>query len=633
MNFFMNYLSYFVVGFVVLLMGLAYKPLMRLFGIVVIPDDKIGLVNKVFRLWGGALQIENGIVAIKGEAGMQAPYLSSGVHFWLWPWKYKISEIGFFKVDQHQVGLIEAIDGKPLPEGSILATYVECENFQDATAFLEGGGFKGKQTKILPAGTYKINTFLFIAKAVDAEIIEQNKIGVVTTLAGKPLPASEIASSEMTFSHESFQNADIFLKNGGFKGLQSQVIQSGMYYLNPWFVRVQKFDMTVIPIGHVGVVISYVGEEGKDLTGDGFKHGNIVTRGQKGVWNEPLDPGKYPINPLTTKVEIVPTTNLVLNWATGKNESHELDKNLSTITVRSKDGFTFNLDISQIIHVPSKEASKVIARFGNMLNLISQVLEPTIGNYFRNSAQDSDVIQFLGERRERQTEAKGHISKVLNEYNVTAVDTLIGDIVPPKELMATLTDRKIAQEQKTTFITQKDAQATRQEFEKAKAVADMQERLVEADQNVVISQNVASQKVKEAEGTKQSKILQAEGEAQAIERTATATAKKITQEGNAKAEVTLSIGKATAEAYQLTVDAMGADNFAKLKVIEAISSGNIKITPDVIVGGGQNGGGSAIDALLGLEVAKYVGKSITVDTPKTDVTKADDAKPSKKESK
>jgi len=629
----MNYLSYFVVGFVVLLMGLAYKPLMRLFGIVVIPDDKIGLVNKVFRLWGGALQIENGIVAIKGEAGMQAPYLSSGVHFWLWPWKYKISEIGFFKVDQHQVGLIEAIDGKPLPEGSILATYVECENFQDATAFLEGGGFKGKQTKILPAGTYKINTFLFIAKAVDAEIIEQNKIGVVTTLAGKPLPASEIASSEMTFSHESFQNADIFLKNGGFKGLQSQVIQSGMYYLNPWFVRVQKFDMTVIPIGHVGVVISYVGEEGKDLTGDGFKHGNIVTRGQKGVWNEPLDPGKYPINPLTTKVEIVPTTNLVLNWATGKNESHELDKNLSTITVRSKDGFTFNLDISQIIHVPSKEASKVIARFGNMLNLISQVLEPTIGNYFRNSAQDSDVIQFLGERRERQTEAKGHISKVLNEYNVTAVDTLIGDIVPPKELMATLTDRKIAQEQKTTFITQKDAQATRQEFEKAKAVADMQERLVEADQNVVISQNVASQKVKEAEGTKQSKILQAEGEAQAIERTATATAKKITQEGNAKAEVTLSIGKATAEAYQLTVDAMGADNFAKLKVIEAISSGNIKITPDVIVGGGQNGGGSAIDALLGLEVAKYVGKSITVDTPKTDVTKADDAKPSKKESK
>lgn len=622
MEFIMSHLPYFIIGVVVVLMLVLNKPLMRLIGIVIIPEDKIGLVNKVFRLWGGALQIENGIVAINGEAGMQAPYLSSGVHFWLWPWKYKIDLINFFTVDQHQVGLVEAIDGKPLPEGSILATYVECENFQDSTAFLKNGGFKGKQTKILPAGTYKINTYLFIAKAVEATVIEQNKLGVVTTLDGKPLPASEIASKEMTFSHESFQNADVFLKNGGFKGLQSQVIQSGMYYLNPWFVRVEKFDMTVIPIGHVGVVISYVGEIGEDLTGEGFKHGNIVKKGQKGVWNEPLDPGKFPINPLTTKIEVVPTTNLVLNWANSKNESHKLDEKLSTITVRSKDGFTFNLDISQIIHVPSKEASKVIARFGNMQNLISQVLEPTIGNYFRNSAQDSDVIQFLGERRERQTEAKGHISKVLVEYNVTAVDTLIGDIVPPAALMETLTDRKIAQEQKTTFTTQKDAQATRQDFEKAKAIADMQQRLVEADQNVLISQNVASQKVKEAEGTKQSKILQAEGEAQAIERTATATAKKITQEGNAKAEVTLSIGKATAEAYQLTVDAMGADNFAKLKVIEAISTGNIKITPDVIVGGGQNGGGSAIDALLGLEVAKYVGKSISIETAKPEETKA-----------
>jgi uncharacterized membrane protein YqiK len=628
MNFIMSHLPYFIGGLVVVLMLVLYKPLMRLFGIVIIPDDKIGLVNKIFRLWGGALQIENGIVAINGEAGMQAPYLSSGVHFWLWPWKYDIELIDFFKVEQHQVGLIESKDGKALPEGSILASYVECENFQDATAFLKNGGLKGKQTKVLPAGTYKINTFLFITKAVDATVIEQNKLGVVTTLGGNPLPASEIASKEMSFSHESFQNADVFLKNGGFKGLQSQVIQSGMYYLNPWFVRVEKFDMTVIPIGHVGVVISYVGEEGQDLTGDGFKHGNIVKKGQKGVWSEPLDPGKYPINPLTTKIEIVPTTNLVLNWADSKNESHKLDEKLCTITVRSKDGFTFNLDISQIIHVPSKEASKVIARFGNMQNLISQVLEPTIGNYFRNSAQDSDVIQFLGARRERQSEAKGHISLVLAEYNVTAVDTLIGDIVPPPALMATLTDRKIAQEQKTTFTTQKEAQATRQDFEKAKAVADMQQRLVEADQNVLISQNVASQKVKEAEGTKQSNILRAEGEAQAIERTATATAKKITQEGNAKAEVTLSIGKATAEAYQLTVDAMGADNFAKLKVIEAISTGNIKITPDVIVGGGQNGGGSAIDALLGLEVAKYVGKSISIETAKTEETKTP-----KKESK
>ena len=143
----------------------------------------------------------------------------------------------------------------------------------------------------------------------------------------------------------------------------------------------------------------------REVTGAGFKHGNLVSKGQKGVWAEPFGPGKYAINPYTTKIEVVPTTNLVLNWASARTESHNLDKNLSTITVRSKDGFTFNLDVSQIIHIPMTEAPKVIARFGNMNNLVSQVLEPTIGNYFRNSAQDSDVISFLSTRKARQDAA------------------------------------------------------------------------------------------------------------------------------------------------------------------------------------------------------------------------------------
>ena len=122
-------------------------------------------------------------------------------------------------------------------------------------------------------------------------------------------------------------------------------------------------------------------------------------------------PGKYPINPFTHKVEIVPTANIVLNWATGKTEAHKLDEKLSTITVRSSDGFTFNLDVSQIIHVPRNDAPKVIARFGTMANLVTQVLEPTIGNYFRNAAQTSDVIEFLKKRSERQAEAKVAIAR------------------------------------------------------------------------------------------------------------------------------------------------------------------------------------------------------------------------------
>jgi uncharacterized membrane protein YqiK len=368
--------------------------------------------------------------------------------------------------------------------------------------------------------------------------------------------------------------------------------------------------MTVVGVGSVGVVISYTGDEGKDVTGDSFGHGNIVQKGQKGVIIDPLDPGKYAINPYTTKIEIVPTTNIVLNWADSKNESHELDKNLSTITVRSKDGFTFNLDVSQIIHIPAKEAPKVIARFGSMINLISQVLEPTIGNYFRNSAQNSDVIEFLGSRKERQAEAKENISEVIVLYNITAVDTLLGDITPPKELMQTLTDRKIAQEQQKTFIIQKDAQVTRQDFEKQKAISDMQQQVVAASQGVEIKQKEAEQKIKEAEGQSKSIELVAKANAQKLKFEAEGESAKIKQIGEAKGSAILAEGIANAESYQKQVEAMGSDNFAKLKIINAIAEGKVELMPKVLITGNGTGNSSPVDALLGFSVLKQIDPTI-----------------------
>jgi regulator of protease activity HflC (stomatin/prohibitin superfamily) len=104
------------------------------------------------------------------------------------------------------------------------------------------------------------------------------------------------------------------------------------------------------------------------------------------------------------------------------------------------------------------------------------VLEPTIGNYFRNAAQGSDIIDFLKNRSTRQNEARAAISEALREYNVGAVDTLIGDIVPPDQLMKTLTDRKLAEQERVTFETQRQAQTVRQELEQATALAATQAR-------------------------------------------------------------------------------------------------------------------------------------------------------------
>ncbi len=610
---------------------LFYKFILRVFfGLVIVPEDRIGLVTKKFVLFGKQELPEGRIIATQGEAGFQAQTLAPGVYFWKWIWQYAINFQPFIVIPTGKIGLILAKDGAELETGRILGRKVECDSFQDAAAFLANGGRKGRQTGIVAPGSYRINTFLFEVELTEMTYIPDNAVGIVTTMEGKPLEEGQIAG-KIVDGHNKFQDCDKFLHNDGYKGLQEQVILAGSYFLNPWFAKLEMVKMTEISIGHVGVVISYVGAEGVDLSGAEFKHGNIVSKGQKGVWAEPLGPGKYPINPYIMKVELVPTTNLVLNWASARSESHQLDKNLSTITVRSKDGFPFNLDVSQIIHIPTTEAPKVIARFGNMNNLVSQVLEPTIGNYFRNSAQDSDVIAFLGTRKERQQSARDHIGKVLEQYNVFGVDTLIGDIVPPESLMKTLTDRKLAEEQKITYDTEMKAQETRQSLEKETAIADMQKEIVKADQGVVIAERIADASVKKATGDANSVRLQATAEAdrlkllasgeaektrvmakadsEKIELLAKAEAERISLTGNAEAEKILAIGKSNAESYKLSVAAMGGDNFTQLKVMESVAAQNVKIMPDVLIGAGDGATGG-ISGLLGLQLLDQLGRKV-----------------------
>lgn len=617
---------------------LFYKFILRVFfGMVIVPEDKIGLVTKKFVLFGADKSLPDGrIIATKGEAGYQAQTLAPGLYWGMWIWQYSIDMTGFTIIPEGKIGLVLSKDGKEIPTGRILARRVESDNFQDATAFLNNGGQKGRQTAFITTGSYRINTFLFEIVVADQIKIYENMIGIVTALDGEPIPQGQIAG-KFVENHNNFQDFDKFLEHGGNRGLQPQVMLAGSYYINTWGILIEQNPMTDVPIGYVGVVISYIGEDGQDVTGDTFKHGNIVSKGQRGVWMEPFGPGKYALNKYTTKLEPVPTTNLVLNWANARSESHDLDKNLSTITVRSKDGFPFNLDVAQIIHVPAAEAPKVIARFGSMNNLVSQVLEPTIGNYFRNSAQDSDVISFLTTRKERQESAKNHIKLVLDEYNVNAVDTLIGDIVPPDSLMKTLTDRKLAEEEQKTYQTQRMAQEQRQGMEKETAIADMQKEIVRASQSVEIAQRTADATVKKAEGDATSLKLNVNAEAEATKMranaeaeatkaragaqaeatklNASAEAERISKTGLAEAEKIMAIGKSTAEAYQLQVTAMGGDNFTRYKVTEEIGKGNIKVIPDVLISGNAGSDGS-ISGLLGMKLMEMMDTKDSKNTKK-----------------
>lgn len=554
-------------------------------GAVMISERQVGIVVKRF----GPRGLEpDRLVALNGESGYQADTLAPGLHFRYWPWQYRVLKVPVTVVPQGELALVIAADGAAIPAERILGRIVDSDNFQDARKFLLNGGEKGRQLGILTGGTYRINTALFtVISSATAEHhgmtshdmllhhVHPDMVGIVTTLDGHSIDAGEIAGPVIA-GHDNFQNAQAFLDGGGRRGLQEQILLSGTWNLNPWFVQVEQVPMVQIPIGHVGVVISFVGKAHEDVSGLDFKHGDLVNVGHKGVWVSPLYPGKHPLNTRIMKVELVPTTNIVLNWAT-RTESHNFDAKLQSITVRSKDGFAFNLDVSQIIHVGTLDAPKVISRVGSMQNLVDHVLQPIVGNYFRNSAQDYTVLDFLGARSQRQVEAAEHIRVALGAYDVQAIDTLIGDINPPGKLMETQTDRKIAEEQRKTYEVQEAAQVQRQQLVRQTSLADIQQQVVGAEQGVQISELQANAHIKQATGEAEATRLRAIGEAEAIRAT----------------------GRAKAEAYRVGVESIGAQGYTLMQLMQIVGESKVRIVPDVSVSG-ANANPGMIDGMLGL---------------------------------
>jgi uncharacterized membrane protein YqiK len=567
-----------------------------LIGAVFIRERQVGVVIKKF----GARPLPPGhLVALDGEAGYQADTLAPGLHFGFYRWQFRIIKMPVTIVPQGEIALVVAADGASIPAERILGRIVDCDNFQDARKFLTNGGEKGRQLGILTAGTYRINRALFnVISSENAnensmclaqlaiQRVEPDMVGIVTTLDGHSIEAGEIAGPAIA-GHENFQNAQAFLDGGGRRGLQEQILLSGTWNLNPWFVQVEQVPMVQIPIGYVGVVISFVGKAHEDVSGLEFKHGDLVNLGHKGVWVSPLYPGKHPLNTRVMKVELVPTTNIVLNWAT-RTEAHHYDEKLSSITVRSKDGFAFNLDVAQIIHVGALDAPKVISRVGSMQNLVDHVLQPIVGNYFRNSAQDYTVLDFLSARSQRQVEAAEHIRTAIGAYDVQAIDTLIGDINPPGQLMQTQTDRKIAEEQRKTYEVQEAAQKQRQQLVRQTSLADIQHEVVGAEQGVSIAELHANANVRKATGEAEATRLHAMGEAEAIRAT----------------------GQAKAEAYRVGVEAIGAQGYTVMQLMQIVGERNVRIVPDVAVSGASSNPGM-VDGLLGIMMRAQTGAGAT----------------------
>jgi uncharacterized membrane protein YqiK len=436
-------------------------------------------------------------------------------------------------------------------------------------------------------------------------------VGIVTVHDGPSLPQGEIIaptvgneSEDQETYHNTFQDPERFLKAGGMRGRQLQVLVEGTYYINRLFATVEMISKTVVEVGNVGVVVSYTGEIGADLSGEEYKHGEMVSQGSRGVWNTPLLPGKYAFNTYAGKVLMVPTTNIILKWNRSESGAHKLDENLSEISLITKDAFEPSLPLSVVVHIDYRQAPLVIQRFGDVKRLVEQTLDPMVSAYFKNVGQTRTLIQLIQERSVIQSLSSEQMREKFARYNLELEEVLIGTPGSShgdskiEQILTQLRARQIAEEQIETYNRQEKAAVKERELREAESRARQQQALTESEISITVQGN-------QGKADYQRALQQA------------ATIRALAE---AEAEKAARVGIAEAIAIEEKVRAYGGPQFQVTQQVmnrfaEAIETAKVDVVPRISISGsgsgnGASSGSSLMEGLMAMLLSDRMGEQV-----------------------
>jgi uncharacterized membrane protein YqiK len=659
-----------------------------------VPNDKVGVVEKLWSLKGSLA--DGRIIALGGEAGYQADLLRGGLHFGYWRWQYRVHIVPLVTVPQGQIGYVYARDGEALPPSQTLGRVVACDSFQDAREFLTRTGEeseygqRGRQRAILREGVYAINPAAFVVMTESrayslAHLLDQQEssavkawhdqlakcggfhpvviggssetgetevhddvIGVVTVHDGPSLPTGEIIAPAVGHEpdgasyHNNYQDPEAFLTAGGRRGRQYAPLTDGTYFINRWFASVEMVAKTVVPIGHVGVVVSYVGRAGRDVSGTSFRHGERVQEGERGVWERPLGPGKYPFNVYAGQVIQVPTTNFVLHWITGKTEAHKFDEALRSIDLVTRDAYEPLLPLSVVVHIDYQKAPSVIQRFGDVKKLITQTIDPMLSAYFRDIAHKKTMLQLLHERDAIQTEARAELRTRFREFDIECVDVLIGKPVAQEKdtkietLLEQLRQRQLSIEQLETYERQRTAAEKLRTLNEAQAQAAVQVQLTNARAEVQIAESRGEAELARARKQSEQMVVTAEAELARAKRqaeqtvvTAEAHAKEKVLAGRGEGQKALQVGLSEAAVVMRKVAAYGDPRlYAAAILADRLANSTQPLVPQRMFVSGANGdtgsvAGGPLGMLLTLMLGEKSGFGSLTDSPEAAEFKAE----------
>ncbi|MBD3307569.1 hypothetical protein GF339_14130, partial [candidate division KSB3 bacterium] len=426
--------------------------------------------------------------------------------------------------------------------------------------------YRGIIREVLEPGIQYLHPYMYNWQIVDAVNIPPGKVGVLTRKIGDSPPTGAILVD----------------RKSTYQGIIKEVLEPGMYYLNPYEFEVEVTDAVAIPDGFVGVMIA---KTGKPTPEDQL----LVTEGFRGTRRDYLKPGLYYINPYEFDIVPIDTRQQKYEMTAAPDQGDTAFSD--EITFLSNDGFRISIDVTVLYEVQPEKAPKVVATLGkNLDDIKTKIIRPGSRSFARLEGSMLQAVEFVnGETRKVfQEKLADSLQQEGARAQINVVNTFVRNYTIPEELLEPIRFKEIAEKQKEQYVEEQKREEQQAQLARQKALVEQQSQKIKAETDKIVAET-------KAEEQKRVAIIRGE---QMLE-----VARLEKQAAEEEKQKQIALGEGEARRRELLIQ---ADNLEELRlniykeVMTRFASeiGKQKWVPDVIIGGGGTAAGGDVSGSL-----------------------------------
>ena len=419
------------------------------------------------------------ILVERGQKGIWKEVLSEGRHF-LDPVFHDVQIVPAIQIPIGKIGIVTSKVGKPLPPGEIIAP--------DHT-------FQGVWRDVLGPGMHRLNPQGYSVEFADAVNIPIGYVGVVTSQTGKAAAAGEFATVHT-------------------KGVLKDVLQPGLYYINPraYQVNVIEIGMNQVSMtGKTGSVIEMkntVKSASSALTG---LSSNILNRQLQQRMNQ--SPQRKQQNfrlRNARRVEYSRAAPMHKNYAAEDampaSEAGRMAKSKGAastpgysisnfVEFPSRDGFKILMDMTVEFELLPENVSRIYMLYGDLPQVVEKIILPQILSVSRLKGSSYKAQDFImGEGRETfQKTLRDDLVRLLKEKNIIIHNAIIRNVAIPRNILQPIQESSLAKEQNLTNFALQATAKIEAELNTQIAMIDQKRREVEQETKKLVAEIRANQ--------------------------------------------------------------------------------------------------------------------------------------------